>query len=67
MASRHYRKKVESMLAAADIRIGGSRPWDVQVLNDDIYPRVVANGMLGVGEGYMDGWWECEQLDEMIT
>ena len=66
MASRHYRKKVESMLAAADIRTGGDRPWDVQVLNEDIYPRIIAHGMLGVGEGYMDGWWECEQLDEMI-
>ena len=66
MAVLHHRKKVESMLAAADIRIGGNRPWDVQVLNEDIYPRVVAHGMLGVGEGYMDGWWECEQLDEMI-
>jgi cyclopropane-fatty-acyl-phospholipid synthase len=54
------------MLASADIRIGGDRPWDVQVLNEDMYARVVAQGMLGVGETYMDGWWECEQLDEMI-
>jgi len=54
------------MLTAADIRIGGDRPWDVRVLNNDLYARVVAEGMLGVGETYMDGWWECEQLDEMI-
>ena len=54
------------MLEAADIRIGGSRPWDVRVLNEHIYDRVVADGMLGVGEGYVDGWWECDQLDEMI-
>jgi len=66
MASRRYQQRVESMLAEADIRIGGDRPWDVKVLNDDIYARVVAQGMLGVGETYMDGWWECEQLDEMI-
>jgi cyclopropane-fatty-acyl-phospholipid synthase len=66
MASRRYQQRVEAMLNAADIRIGGDRPWDVCVLNDDIYARVVAQGMLGVGETYMDGWWECEQLDEMI-
>jgi len=54
------------MLAAADVRIGGDRPWDVRVHNDDIYERVVVDGMLGVGEGYMDGWWDCDQLDEMI-
>lgn len=54
------------MLASADILIEGTRPWDVRVLNEDIYERVAVEGMLGVGEGYMDGWWECDQLDEMI-
>jgi cyclopropane-fatty-acyl-phospholipid synthase len=67
MATNRYRKRVESMLASADIQIGGTRPWDVQVVNDSIYERVALEGMLGVGEGYMDGWWECDQLDEMIS
>ncbi len=66
MASDRYRRQVEKMLGAGDIRLNGDRPWDVQVLNEDIFARVVAEGMLGVGEGYMDGWWTCEQLDEMI-
>jgi len=66
MAVQRYRRKVESMLGAGDIRIGGDRPWDVQLHNESIFARVVAQGMLGVGEGYMDGWWDCEQLDEMI-
>ena len=54
------------MLGSGDIRIGGDRPWDVTVHNDDTYARIVAQGMLAVGESYMDGWWDCEQLDEMI-
>ncbi len=66
MASQRYRKRVEALLGAGDIRIGGDRPWDVHVRNEEIFPRVIADGMLGVGEGYMEGWWECEQLDEMI-
>jgi cyclopropane-fatty-acyl-phospholipid synthase len=66
MAANMHRQRIEQMLASADIRIGGDRPWDVRVHNDAIYSRVAADGMLGVGEGYMDGWWECEQLDEMI-
>jgi cyclopropane-fatty-acyl-phospholipid synthase len=66
MTAKRYKRKVEAMLAAADITINGDRPWDVQVHNPDIYERVVAQGMLGVGEGYMDSWWDCEQLDEMI-
>jgi cyclopropane-fatty-acyl-phospholipid synthase len=24
-------------------------------------------GLLGAGESYMDGWWDCEALDEMVT
>ncbi|MDP6617336.1 MAG: cyclopropane fatty acyl phospholipid synthase [Gammaproteobacteria bacterium] len=66
MAAQRYRRKVEAILASADIQIEGNRPWDVHVINNEIYERVVAQGMLGVGESYMDGWWECEQLDEMI-
>ncbi|NNC65248.1 MAG: cyclopropane fatty acyl phospholipid synthase [Gammaproteobacteria bacterium] len=66
MAAQRYRSRVESMLGSGDIRIGGDRPWDVTVHNDDTYARIVAQGMLAVGESYMDGWWDCEQLDEMI-
>ena len=66
MASQRYQQRVEALLASADIRIGGDRPWGVRVLNEDMYARVVDEGMLGVGETYMDGWRECEQLDEII-
>ena len=54
---RLYRKRIERMLASAYRTIGGNRPWVVHVVNDDIYARVAADGMVGVGEGYMDGWW----------
>ena len=53
-------------MAVGDIRFDGDRPWDVQVHNEDLFPRVLAEGMLGAGESYMDGWWDCEQLDEMV-
>jgi cyclopropane-fatty-acyl-phospholipid synthase len=67
MLSQRYRNRIEALLAAGDIQIEGDRPWDVRVLNNKVYERIVADGMLGVGEGYMDGWWECDQLDEMIA
>lgn len=66
MNKRRCRERVENLLAKADIRIDGDRPWDIRVHNDRIFSRVMADGMLGVGEGYMDGWWDCDQLDEMI-
>jgi cyclopropane-fatty-acyl-phospholipid synthase len=53
------------LLAVADIQIGGARPWDIQVHNQRFFGRVLASGTLGFGESYMDGWWDCQALDEM--
>lgn len=54
------------MLEKADIRLNGSQPWDIQVHNEKLFERVVRQGTLGRGEAYMDGWWDCPQLDEMF-
>jgi cyclopropane-fatty-acyl-phospholipid synthase len=64
--SRH-RGKVESLLQGTDIRIGGDRPWDIQVNDSRFFKRVLTQGSLGLGESYMDGWWDCPDLDEMMT
>jgi cyclopropane-fatty-acyl-phospholipid synthase len=56
----------EKLLAMADIKINGDRPWDMQVHNDKLFERIFAQGSLGVGESYMDGWWDAEKLDEFI-
>lgn len=50
----------------AKIEINGSNPWDPQVRNDAFYTRALSEGNMGLGEAYMEGWWECEQLDEFI-
>jgi cyclopropane-fatty-acyl-phospholipid synthase len=51
------------LLADAGITLNGPEPWDPQVNNPEAYARVVAEGSLGLGEAYMDGWWDCERLD----
>ncbi|MCK9421700.1 MAG: cyclopropane fatty acyl phospholipid synthase [Bacteroidales bacterium] len=61
-----YKKTAEEILTHADVKINGNRPWDIQVYNDKFYERAVAEGELGMGESYMDGWWDAEQIDEMI-
>jgi len=53
------------ILASADIRIGGGRPWDIRVHHERFYERVLAEGTLGFGESYMDEWWDCDALDAM--
>lgn len=55
------------LLGHADVELDGSRPWDIRV-NDPRFPgRVLAQGALGAGESYMDGWWDCDQLDVMLA
>jgi len=61
----HGQRSLQAILACADISVGGNRPWDLRVHNDRFYARVLAEGTLGLGESYMDGWWDCEALDEM--
>jgi cyclopropane-fatty-acyl-phospholipid synthase len=58
---------VERRVDASDIRVGGDRPWDVRVHDARLYRRVLATGTLGLGEAYMDGWWDCEAIDEMVA
>ena len=66
MGSTKFRNKIENLLSIADVQINGGRPWDIQVYNEKLYQRVMAQGSLGLGEAYMEGWWDCERLDEFI-
>lgn len=60
--SQWYRIASE-MLQSADIEVNGSRPFDIRVKNPHFFKRVLQEGSLGLGESYMDGWWECDRLD----
>jgi cyclopropane-fatty-acyl-phospholipid synthase len=56
-----------SLLGKADVAIHGDRGWDIQVRDRDVYKRVFSSWSLGLGESYMDGQWDCDQLDELFT
>jgi cyclopropane-fatty-acyl-phospholipid synthase len=56
---------ITNLLAFADIRVNGARPWDIQVHDQRFFGRLLASGTLGFGESYMDGWWDCDALDEI--
>jgi cyclopropane-fatty-acyl-phospholipid synthase len=59
-------RRVAALLATADVAIGGDRPWDLQVHDPRLYARLLAQGSLGLGESYMDGWWDTGSLDGML-
>ena len=60
-------RRVEALLAEADVRPGGDRDWDLQVHDRRLYARLLARGSLGLGESYMDGWWDARALDELMV
>lgn len=61
------RSRIEDLLKGRDIQINGDRPWDLQVHDERFYGRVLAEGSLGFGESYMEGWWDSDRIDELIT
>ncbi|MDO8548181.1 MAG: cyclopropane fatty acyl phospholipid synthase [bacterium] len=56
------KQKAAQLLAKAGIEINGKNPWDIQVRDERFYDRVFSSGTLAVGESYMDGWWNVEDL-----
>lgn len=57
---------VREILEHAGVMVNGPNPWDIQVNEERLYPRIWREKNLGLGESYMDGWWECARLDEFI-
>ena len=56
-----------ALLAEAGIQVNGSNPWDITVHDDRFFTRVLQQPHLALGEGYMDGWWDCPAIDQFIT
>ena len=59
--------QLAAIMAGSGLTINGDRPEDPQIHNQDIARRVFAEGMIAMGESYMDGWWDCEAMDEMVA
>ncbi len=67
MAFRSSEHAIKELLSTADVEVGGDRPWDIQVHDSRFYDRVLRERELGLGESYMDAWWDCEAIDALIT
>jgi cyclopropane-fatty-acyl-phospholipid synthase len=60
------KSEIIELLNKADIQINGSRPADIQVHNEGFYQRFLRDGRLGLGESYVEGWWDCDDLEAFI-
>jgi cyclopropane-fatty-acyl-phospholipid synthase len=58
---------ISELLEPTGVRINGSQPWDIQIHNRHFFDRILKDVNLGMGESYMERWWDCEAIDEMIN
>jgi cyclopropane-fatty-acyl-phospholipid synthase len=49
------------------ITINGNKPYDVQVNDPKAIENFSGDLSLAAGEAYMDGAWDCDQLDELFN
>ncbi len=66
MAIKEAKKVFLQLMDSAGITVNGDRPFDIQVHNENFYARVLDEGSLGLGESYMDRWWDCQAVDQFI-
>ncbi len=58
---------ITQLIESAGIIINGSNAWDPQIHDERLYKRILHQGSLGFGEAYIDGWWDCSSIDQLIA
>ncbi|CAG7785625.1 unnamed protein product, partial [Allacma fusca] len=60
--SRHCFKEAGIMINTDD-----KGPGNLRIHNEEFYHRLAIEKTLGLGEMYMEGWWDCDRLDVFFT
>jgi cyclopropane-fatty-acyl-phospholipid synthase len=66
MIDNIFRKSFEELIGSASITVDGKKPWDIRVHDPRLYSKAMLQGNLGLGESYMDGWWDCDDLESLF-
>ncbi|HEY9075772.1 MAG TPA: cyclopropane fatty acyl phospholipid synthase [Anaerolineaceae bacterium] len=66
MAQHRSESVLRQLLEYAGVGVEGKNPWDFKVHDPRFYDCILQKVELGLGESYMDGWWDCEAIDQMI-
>ena len=57
---------VHALLGRAGIVCNGPAPWDPQINDERFYRRVLLGGSIGLGESYVEGWWDCADIESFV-
>lgn len=67
LMSERARDLAMSLLEAAGIPVNSSEQWSLHVHDERLWDRAIAEQQLGLGEAYMDGWWDSDRVDMLLT
>lgn len=65
-AGRAVPEALQALAGCAGFQFNGDNPWDIRVADPRLYRRILMEGSLGFGEAYVEGWWDCEHLDQLF-
>lgn len=60
------KKLTIKFLKEANISVNGQGPCDIRVHDKQFFRRLSLNPSLGAGESYVEGLWDCDNLDELF-
>ena len=66
MKANSFEVALRKLLEHTDVQINGHNRWDIKVHDNRFFKRALGEAELGFGESYMDGWWDCDELDTLI-
>jgi len=64
--SSFFRRRIEQLATSAGVALNAPGECSLVVNNDAFYRRVLWGGSLALGESYMDGWWDCNDLHRLF-
>lgn len=60
------KEKVAQVLQKVGITLNGSKPTDIQINDEQVWNRVIGGGSLALGETFMDGEWDVDDLAGLV-
>lgn len=59
-------RMLETMMDEIGVTINGNKPYDIKINDPVMFTRIFKDQSVGAGEAYMEGLWDCDQLDELF-
>lgn len=61
-----FKRSLTHLLHKAGIEPNGESPWDPKIRDERFYRAVLLGGSVGLGDAYLNGWWDCDDIAGFI-